>query len=151
MSQRSAGGFFSIRPAVFPETQQIKAGVTSLQTSASHLVGFAPSPLLRVTSSGFTAVPSRRDLHFTETFPPSSASCVRVRKCLSREAIGLCIIYLWAGRSWQCLAAPSPLRRSEAPGSFARPCVCREIPYSERVCADCLGVCCLRPTVQVNW
>lgn len=44
------------------------------------------------------------DLHFTKTFPPSSAGCVRVRKCLSREAIGLCIIYLWAGRRWQCLA-----------------------------------------------
>lgn len=114
MSQRSAG-VFCIRPAVFLEMDQIKAGVTSLQTSVLHLAAFAPTSLLCVTSCNFFGIPAWCDLHSTKTFPPSSASCVRVRKCLSRGASGLCIIFLWAGRRWQYLAPP-PLRQSEPPG-----------------------------------
>lgn len=131
MTRRSAGAF-CIRPAAFPETHQIKPGVPSLATSVSHLAAFAPT-------SFPVAVAARCDLQSEEAFPPSSASCVRVRKCLSRGAIGLRIIFLWAGKEFAVFSgdASSPTNG--------------EIPYSHRVCADGLGVCCLRPTVQVNW
>lgn len=149
MSQRSAG-VFCIHPAVLPRMYQIKAGVTSLQTLVLHLAAFTPTSPLCVTSSGCAAVAAQCDLHSRKTSPPSSASCVRVRKCLSKEAVGLCIIYLWAGRRLAVFSAvTSPPERGSR--FLPRPRLCGEIPYSKRVCADCLRVCCLRPTVQVNW
>lgn len=98
-----------MHPAVFPRMYQIKAGVTSLQTLVLHLAAFTPTSPLCVTSSGCAAVPAQCDLHSRKTYPPSSASCVRVRKCLSKEAVGLCIIYLWAGRRLAVFSAVTSL------------------------------------------
>lgn len=126
MSQRSAGAF-CIHPAVFLGMHQIMAGVTSLQTSVLRLAAFTPTSPLCATTSGSVAVPAQCDLHST----PSSASCVRERKCLSKETIGLCIIYSRAGRRLAVFSAvTSPPERGSPLRPWSR--LCREIPYSER-------------------
>lgn len=149
MSQRSAGGF-RVRPrCFFLEMLHLKAGVTSLQTCVLCLIALAPTP------PPFCVLQFAASLLFrggwistlSETFPRSSVGCVRVPKCLSWEAIGLCDIYLKVGRRWQRLALPLPSLSPCLRGGGGR----GGIPYSERVCAGCLRVRCLRPTVQVNW